>query len=158
MSKDPITKDKKDSGHIVAVVGIILNSADKILMINNPRRGWELPGGQVEAGEDLIQALGRETMEETGIKADIDKLLAVYSRLEAPFVVTLSFRGSYKSGKLFSNEDSLAIEWLDPKQALLRIAHPAIRGAVEDFLKGSEQVVYRSYSIDPYEIRCEYQF
>ncbi|MRR10050.1 NUDIX hydrolase, partial [bacterium] len=53
--------------HIVAVSALVRNRAGKVLLMRHPRRGWEFPGGQVEAGEDLIAALHREVKEETGI-------------------------------------------------------------------------------------------
>ena len=39
---------------------------NKWLMTRNPRRGLEFPGGKVEEGESLIEAVRRETLEETG--------------------------------------------------------------------------------------------
>lgn len=53
--------------HIVTVSGLIENDEGKILLEKAPDRGWEVPGGQVEAGETLIDALKREVKEETGI-------------------------------------------------------------------------------------------
>ena len=43
--------------HIVAAAGIVINEKDEVLMIKNPRRGWEFPGGQVEVGENLMDAI-----------------------------------------------------------------------------------------------------
>ena len=49
--------------HIVAAAGIVVNSNGEILLVKNNRRGWEFPGGQVEVGENLIEAVKREIME-----------------------------------------------------------------------------------------------
>ena len=46
--------------HIVAAGGIIFNEVNKILLVKNPRKGWEYPGGEIENGETIIDGLKRE--------------------------------------------------------------------------------------------------
>lgn len=60
--------------HIVSVGGLIENDEGKILMLKSPDRGWEIPGGQVEEGESLTDALKREVKEETGIDIEVGSL------------------------------------------------------------------------------------
>lgn len=50
----------------VAYALIYLEDEKKILMVNNVGSGWSLPGGAVEPGETLEQAVVREAKEETG--------------------------------------------------------------------------------------------
>ncbi len=49
---------------IVVVVPI---KDGKFLMVHNPKRGWEFPGGKIEMGEDPHKAALRECYEEAGI-------------------------------------------------------------------------------------------
>ena len=42
-------------------------SGDKFIMVRNKHRGWEMPGGEVEPGERLDEAIRREFLEETGM-------------------------------------------------------------------------------------------
>jgi len=67
----------------VAVDGVLIKG-DKILLIkrkNEPFKGrWALPGGFVEYGETVEEAVLREFEEEVGLKARIKKLLGVYSK------------------------------------------------------------------------------
>lgn len=42
--------------HIISANAIVVNEKNEILLIKGPRRGWEMPGGQVEEGESLSQA------------------------------------------------------------------------------------------------------
>jgi len=40
---------------------------ERFLMVYNPKRkGWEMPGGHIEPGEDLGSAVIRESLEESG--------------------------------------------------------------------------------------------
>jgi ADP-ribose pyrophosphatase YjhB (NUDIX family) len=69
---------------IIGVGGIIFNS-DTILLIKRdkpPGKGeWSLPGGAVELGETLLEALGREIEEETALKVKIGGLVRVLERI-----------------------------------------------------------------------------
>lgn len=53
--------------HIVSATAIVVNERNEILLIKEPKRGWEMPGGQVEEGESLKDAAIRETKEESRI-------------------------------------------------------------------------------------------
>ena len=50
------------------VVNCILRRGDQLLLLQKPRRGWYVaPGGKVERGESLSEAVIREVSEETGL-------------------------------------------------------------------------------------------
>ena len=42
-----------------------------ILLVKHPERGWELPGGHLEEGENPLQCLEREVKEETGLNLSV---------------------------------------------------------------------------------------
>ena len=98
--------------HIVAVSGLISHPNGKILLIRGPRRGWEFPGGQVEEGENLIEALQREIQEESGVTASIGSLVGIYSNIKSPSKVAFGFLGDYVCGDLTISEESLETEWI----------------------------------------------
>ncbi|WP_345973053.1 NUDIX hydrolase [Sulfurimonas diazotrophicus] len=54
-------------------VGIVLISR------KNPPYGWALPGGFVDIGETVEQAVCREMHEEISLEVQVDRLLGVYS-------------------------------------------------------------------------------
>ena len=53
------------------VAGAVIERQDQILLVRNRRRNgdhdWTTPGGVVDAGETVLEALGREVTEETGL-------------------------------------------------------------------------------------------
>jgi len=72
----------KTKSPILAVDGIILRG-DKVLLTKReiyPFQGyWVLPGGHVEYGEKVEEAIKREMKEELGVPVKIKKLVGVYS-------------------------------------------------------------------------------
>jgi 8-oxo-dGTP diphosphatase len=55
--------------HIIAVSALVKNEKDEVLLLRTHLRSdtWEMPGGNVEIGEPLDEAVRREVFEETGI-------------------------------------------------------------------------------------------
>jgi 8-oxo-dGTP diphosphatase len=141
--------------HIVAVAGLISNAEQAILLVRSPRRGWEFPGGQVEVGETLIQALKREVREEAGIDISVGTLVGVYSNLRPPSKVMFGFLGQWVDGELSTSSESLETEWVQRHDALRRISHPAIYDRLRDMLEFSGSITYRAYTINPYEVIAE---
>ena len=138
--------------HIVAVTGLIRNARMEILMIDSPRRGWELPGGQVEEGETLIAALGREVREESGIAINVERLAVVHSNLSAPSKVIFGFLCRDAGGTPTPGEESRSVEWVNAEGVLERISHAAVAQRASDLLRSTVGVRYLAYTTAPYEI------
>lgn len=51
--------------HIVAAAGVVQNKKGEILLVNTYQDSWVLPGGEVEVGENLVDAVKREIFEES---------------------------------------------------------------------------------------------
>jgi 8-oxo-dGTP diphosphatase len=69
---------------IIGVGGVIFDGARVLLARRNqdPGKGeWSLPGGAVELGEKVVDALKREIKEEAGIIVEIGGLVRVLDRI-----------------------------------------------------------------------------
>ncbi|HEY9368938.1 MAG TPA: NUDIX domain-containing protein [Streptomyces sp.] len=73
---------------VVRVTGVLIEN-DCLLLLNqdaDTERSWSLPGGKVEVGEGLADALVREMHEETGLDVEVGRLLYVCDHLPANVV------------------------------------------------------------------------
>ncbi|CAG7647868.1 NADH pyrophosphatase [Paenibacillus solanacearum] len=87
----------------VRVTGVVVEN-DHILLVKQQvagGRGWSLPGGRVEPGETLEEAVIREMEEETGIAVNVGKLLYVCDKPDAvPPLVHITFLLEKVGGEL----------------------------------------------------------
>lgn len=58
----------------VSIKGVLF-IAGEIVLLQNERDEWELPGGRLEAGEDPASSLAREITEELGTEVTVADLL-----------------------------------------------------------------------------------
>ncbi|ASN06962.1 NUDIX hydrolase [Virgibacillus necropolis] len=103
--------------HIVSAAAIVLNEKGQLLLIKGPRRGWEMPGGQVEEGETLNEAAIRETKEESGVDIEIIKFCGIYQNVSRSICNTL-FLGKPVGGKLTTSSESLEVGYFPLNEAL----------------------------------------
>lgn len=65
---------------VSAVVWRVTGARRELLLMRRSDNGrWGLPGGYVEAGESVSDAVAREVFEETGVKVAVGRLVGIYS-------------------------------------------------------------------------------
>ena len=99
-------------------VGAIAVDADRILLVrrgHGPAAGeWSVPGGRVEAGETLAEAVVRELAEETGLEGVADRFVSWVERIgEDHHFVILDFAVTVLDPRdPVAGEDAAEAEWV----------------------------------------------
>jgi 8-oxo-dGTP diphosphatase len=100
-----------DSRHSVSVAGVIVDDEGRALLVQRRDNGhWEPPGGVLEHGETIEEALRREVLEETGLEIEPGPLTGVYQNMTR-HIVALVFRCSAVGGQLVENDEVRAFRW-----------------------------------------------
>jgi mutator protein MutT len=95
----------------VAVGAIVTDAQGRVLLIQRghpPSQGkWTIPGGRVERGETLEQALLRELQAETGLTARRGPLAEVFEYIDDSYhYIILDYLMTEPSGELRAGEDA----------------------------------------------------
>ncbi|MCM2677961.1 NUDIX hydrolase [Alkalicoccobacillus plakortidis] len=124
--------------HIVSAAAIVLNDKNELLLVKNPRRGWEMPGGQVEEGESIKTAAIRETEEESGIIIEVTKFCGIFQNVEKSICNTL-FLGKPIGGECRTSIESEEVGYFPLEQALDMVKWKNFRQRIELCLANQEE-------------------
>jgi 8-oxo-dGTP diphosphatase len=137
---------------IVSVSGYVANAQGETLLVRTYWRGdtWELPGGQVDDGETLHDALRREVWEETGLEVRPLGVTGVYHNATRN-ILCVVFRAQPTGGTLRTSPETQEVAYvpLTPENVGEYLTRPHFRQRVVDALRGSP-VPYEAYQVDPF--------
>jgi 8-oxo-dGTP diphosphatase len=101
-------------------VDVILQRDSRVLMVRrkkNPFKGQlALPGGFVNEGETVEDAMKREAMEETSLEVEPIEILGAYSdpkRDPRKHIMTVVFVGIIIGGSDRAGDDAASLEWIE---------------------------------------------
>jgi 8-oxo-dGTP diphosphatase len=110
---------------VVGVGGVLVHEGRVLLA----RRGkepllgrWVVPGGTVELGETLEEALVREMEEEAGLRVEPAGVLAVFDRIDREgervvrHYVVVDFLCRWLAGEARAGSDALEVAWAAPEE------------------------------------------
>ncbi|MEK5038672.1 NUDIX hydrolase [Sporosarcina sp. FSL K6-3457] len=152
--------------HIVAAGGIVEDAHGNILLVKTNDGGWVFPGGQVEVGENLMDALSREIKEESGIDVVVGHLIGVYSNTgmykwydgvtDVPTKVMFDFVCKPVGGELGISEETTESGWIAKDKVLDMITAPATRTRFQAYLEFDGHVRYMEYVTNPqFELKLD---
>jgi A/G-specific adenine glycosylase len=125
----PPKAEPKKKEKITVVAGVLKDLRGRVLIQKRPNKGlmanlWEFPGGKVELGERLAQALQREWTEELGLRITAGReIMAIrhgYTRFNVHLHVFECEKSSGRPKALWAQE----IRWV-PVRDLERFAFPS---------------------------------
>jgi ADP-ribose pyrophosphatase YjhB (NUDIX family) len=108
----------------VAVNALVFNDRGEVLLARRTDNGlWCIPGGHVDLGETLEEACLRELREETGLDAEVMRLVGVYSDPEGSLhigqgperhTVRVSFLCRATGGALATSPETSEVRFFAP--------------------------------------------
>jgi 8-oxo-dGTP diphosphatase len=116
--------DDKPKGPFLAVRAIILDQHRRVLLLRRAAGttgpgAWCLPGGKVDFGQTVEEAMRREVHEETGLTCDSTRFLFFQDSLPGPHL-PLHFLNLYfecsTSGQVTLNEESSDFRWISASE------------------------------------------
>ncbi len=105
----------------VAVGAFVFDPEGRVLLVeraNPPGEGlWSVPGGKLEPGETLVQAVAREVREETGLVVEVGTLACVVERIGDDYhYVILDYLARPIGGKIAPGSDARSSRFVsDPE-------------------------------------------
>ncbi|MFK4267874.1 NUDIX hydrolase [Streptomyces milbemycinicus] len=129
----------------MSVAGVIVDDAGRALLIKRRDNGkWEPPGGVLEPGETIPDALQREVLEETGIKIALPATLTGIYKNMTRLIVSMVFRCEAIDGTPTTGAETRALHWAT-REEVIELADEAYAIRVLDALDNTSPPAVRAH-------------
>jgi 8-oxo-dGTP diphosphatase len=142
--------------HIISVSALVQNDQGETLLLKTHYRSdtWEMPGGQVEEGEPLEEAVRREVLEETGIEIQPLGVTGVYYNT-TKHVLCVVYKAKYIKGTIVIQPEEIQdarFIAIDEHNIADWVTRPHARYRTLQAIANKETVKSESWKMNPYEL------
>jgi ADP-ribose pyrophosphatase YjhB (NUDIX family) len=141
----------KANSLVPAASAIVLDKDGRILLHKRTdNQYWSIPGGGMKPGEYITETIVREVREETGIEAQVEKILGVYSNPRHVSVYddgevrqqfSVCFLCRAVGGELRTSEESSDVRFVELADTEGLSIHPSIRLRIQHYAENRAEPV-----------------
>ena len=135
----------KANSLVPSVTAIVPNERSHILMVHKTDNDlWALPGGAMDLGEYIADAVVREVKEETGIDVEVTGVVGLYTNPnhvmayddgEVRQQCSICFRTRMVGGRLATSSETKEVRFVAPDQLDTLNIHPSMRLRIDHYLE-----------------------
>jgi ADP-ribose pyrophosphatase YjhB (NUDIX family) len=124
---------------------VVADNQGRILLQRRSDNGrWALPGGLMDIGESIAEAIAREVHEETGLDVEPDRIVGVYTDPGHVFAYddgevrqqfSICFACRIVGGEVRPSTESTEVRFFPTADIEGLNMHPSIRLRIKDYLK-----------------------
>jgi ADP-ribose pyrophosphatase YjhB (NUDIX family) len=137
---------------VPSVTAVVVDNDGALLLVHKTDNDlWALPGGGVDVGESVSDAVVREVKEETGLDVEVGDLVGVYTNPghvmayddgEVRQQFSLCFRTRLVGGHAATSSETSEVEFVDAARLDDLKIHPSMRLRIEHGLGPGGAPVY----------------
>lgn len=135
----------------------------QVLLLKKPRYGWyAMPGGKMEVGESIQEAVIREVREETGLLLINPKLYSVATMIKESAQsptnewMMFTFKADQFSGELVEECSEGELEWIDIAELATIPTAPSDKVIHRAVIELNQQI-FASFALDQHDQLINYR-
>ena len=135
----------KANSIVPSVTAIVPNDQGKMLLVHKTDNDlWALPGGAMDMGESIADAVVREVKEETGIDVTVTGVVGIYTNPnhvmayddgEVRQQCSICFTTRMLGGQLTTSSETSEVAWVTPDRLDSLNMHPSMRLRIDHYLE-----------------------